>query len=473
MGCWGRAPTEIARGELDRRATTSKVRAEPMVRGDTSDPSLVTGPRSVPTSPNEPSSVIAADVRRALSDEEGGRRWLRRGVALLIVGALIGGGLAYRAKHLPAPPAKYVVAQASSGDVAEKVQATGTVQPMLQVNVGAQVNGRIAKVYVDFNSVVKKGDVLAELDPILYGAQVTQASAQMLAQRAQVESARANHAAAKAAFERSQRLFQQGLASKGELDSAQGQFEVTRAQASAAEAQVGAIEAQLQQTRTNVGWTKIYSPVDGVVVSRSVDPGSTVVASFQAPVLFVIAQDLRKMRVMADVDEADVGKLKEGMEADAVVDAFAGESFKGVVQQVRYNPNNVQGVVTYSAVVEVDNPEEKLRPGMTATVTIKTNEVKAALRIPNAALRYKPTPPMGPSGKPTPLPPEPPLPKGQGRVYVLVSEKPGEEKTEARVIGVGATDGIHTVVTSGVSADLKLVTDETDDTDKKKKGKPF
>src|SRR5205823_14370478 len=171
--------------------------------------------------------------------------------------------------------------------------------------------------------------------------------------------AKANAAAAKVALDRTHRLFDQALAAKGELDTAQGAYGVAKAQVDAADAQIGAIEAQLSQSRTNVGWTKIYSPVEGVVVSRAIDPGSTVVASFQTPTLFVIAQDLRKMRVMADVDEADVGKLKEGMEAEAVVDAFPGETFKGKVEQVRYSPNNVQGVVTYSAVIDVDNPEEK------------------------------------------------------------------------------------------------------------------
>jgi HlyD family secretion protein len=249
---------------------------------------------------------------------------------------------------------------------------------------------------------------------------------------------------------------------------------VTKANAAAAEAQIGAIQAQLSQSQTNVGWTKIYSPVDGVVVSRSIDPGATVVASFQAPVLFVIAQDLRKMRVMADVDEADVGKLKEGMQAEAVVDAFPGESFKGQVQQVRFSPNNVQGVVTYSAVVEVENPEEKLRPGMTATVTIKTKEVKGTLRVPNAALRYKPTPPMGPNGKPVPQPPETPLAKGAGRVFILTNDKPGEEKAEPKIVQVGVTDGITTEITGGLDANQTLVTDETDDAEmKKKKGKLF
>lgn len=419
-------------------------------------------------------TAIEQDVKKALAAEEGGGRWLRRIALLGVVTVLVGGGLAYRAKNRPAPPARYVTAQPSTGDVAEKVQATGAVQPVLQVNVGSQVNGRVAKVFVDFNTFVKKGDVLAEIDPVQYGAQVSQVSAQVAAQKAQVESAKANHAAAKVAFERTQRLFQQGLASKGELDTAQGQFEVTKANAAAAEAQIGAIQAQLSQSQTNVGWTKIYSPVDGVVVSRSIDPGATVVASFQAPVLFVIAQDLRRMRVMADVDEADVGKLKEGMQAEAVVDAFPGESFKGQVQQVRYSPNNVQGVVTYSAVVEVENPDEKLRPGMTATVTIKTKEVKATLRVPNAALRYKPTPPMGPNGKPVPQPPEPPLAKGTGRVFLLTNDKPGEEKAEPKVVQIGVTDGIHTEVTGGLDASQKIVTDETDSEEsKKKKGKLF
>ncbi len=427
---------------------------------------------STTTSPTE-RAAITQDVRRALAAEEGGRRWLRRGAALGVVAVLVGGGLAYRAKHRPAPPARYLTATPSTGDVSEKVQATGAVQPILQVNIGSQVNGRIAKVHVDFNSVVKKGDVLAEIDPIQYGAQVNQVSAQVAAQKAQVEREKANHDAAKIAYERTQRLYEQGLASKGELDTARGQFEVTRAQATAAVAQIGSIEAQLQQSQANVGWTKIYSPVDGVVVSRSIDPGATVVASFQAPVLFVIAQDLRQMRVLADVDEADVGKLKEGMEAEAVVDAFPGEGFKGTVQQVRYSPNNVQGVVTYSAVVDVENPEEKLRPGMTATVTIKTKEVRSALRIPNATLRYKPTPPMGPNGKPVPQPPEPPLAKGTGRIFLLTSDKPGDEKTEAKIINIGITDGINTEVLGGITEGTKLVTDEMDDPNKKQKGKLF
>jgi len=166
-----------------------------------------------------------------------------------------------------------------------------------------------------------------------------------------------------------------------------------------------------------------------------------------------------------------VGRLKEGMDAEAVVDAFPGEIFKGRVQQVRYSPNNVSGVVTYSAVIQVENPEEKLRPGMTATVTIKTREAKAVTKVPNAALRYKPTPPMGPDGKPMPVTPDTPLKKGEGRVHVIINDKPGEEKDEIRVIQIGVTDGLSTeVVNNTLSVGTKIVTDETDDATKKKKG---
>ena len=431
------------------------------------------------------SSAASEELRRALAAEEGGRRWLRRiaiggGIALVI-----SAGMVWRVKHLPPPPAKYVSYTVATGDVTEKVQATGAVQPLLQVNVGAQVNGRVTSVLVDFNSVVKKGDILAEIDPKIYGTQVSQSAASLLQQRHQLDQARAQMLTTKAqmdlqkvTLDRTQRLFNDSLAAKGDLDTARGQYEAAKAtyeanvaNVSAAEAAIGAQQAQLNQSTTNLGYTKIYSPVDGVVVTRSIDPGATVASGFQVPVLFVIAQDLKKMRVMADVDEADVGKLKEGMEADAVVDAFPGEQFHGIVQQVRYSPNTVSGVVTYSAVVEVSNPDEKLRPGMTATVTVKTAEAKGAVKIPNAALRYKPTPPDGPDGKPVIAPPEPPLPKGKGRVYVLTSDKPGEEKDEAKVIDIGVTDGMNTQVLGGtLPVGTKIVTDETDLNMKKKGG---
>jgi HlyD family secretion protein len=432
-------------------------------------------------------TAATEELRRALAAEEGGRRWLRRlGIAGGIV-AIIAAGGAWRAKHRPAPPPKYVTKAIEIGDIVEKVQATGAVQPLLQVNVGAQVNGRVTKVNVDFNSFVKKGDVLAEIDPQILGTMVSAQQSNLLQQRAQLEQARAQMESSKAQMEttrvtmiRTKQLYDATLAAKADLDTAAGQFDAAKAtyeasvaNVAAATAAIGAQQAQLNQSTTNLGYTKIISPVDGVVVTRSIDPGATVVSSYQAPILFVIAQELKQMRVMADIDEADVGKLKEGMPADAVVDAFPGEQFHGIVQQVRYSPTTVSGVVTYSAIVQVANPDEKLRPGMTATVTIKTNEAKAALKVPNSALRYKPSPPEGPDGKPIPQPPEPPLAKGQGRVYVLTSDKPGDEKEEPKIIPVGVNDGIATEVQNGaLPAGTKVVTDENDDKNKKKDG-PF
>jgi HlyD family secretion protein len=359
------------------------------------------------------------------------------------------------------------------------------VQPLLQVNVGAQVNGRVTAVYVDYNSVVHKGDVLAEIDPLIYGTQVSAQQANLTAQRAQLSQAKASMASTRAqmetsriALERTQKLFAANLAARSDLDTAQGNYDSIRAQYEAAaanvdsqEATIGAQSAQLNQSRANLGYTKIYAPVDGVVVTRSIDPGATVVASFQTPTLFVIAQDLRKMRVLADVDEADVGKITEGMDADCVVDAFPGEIFHGKVSQIRYSANNVSGVVTYPAVVDVENPEKKLRPGMTSTITVRSHEAHGVRRVPNAALRYKPTPPMGPDGKPVPQPPDPPLDKGKGRVWLLTSDKPADEKEEMHVVSIGITDGIFTEVTDPLlTTGSKVVTDENETDKDKKKG---
>jgi HlyD family secretion protein len=432
------------------------------------------------------STAVTEDLKKALHAEEGGRRWLRRltvgGVGVLV----IAGALAWRAAHAPAPPAKYVTAQVTTGDVVEKVQATGTVQPLLQVNVGAQVNGRVTQVLVDFNSVVKKGDVLAEIDPLVYGTQVSAQAANLSAQRAQLAQAKASMASMKAqletahvALDRTQKLFASNLAARSDLDTAQGNYDSLKAQYDAASANVdsqsaaiAAQTAQLSASRANLGYTKIYAPVDGVVVTRGTDPGAMVVASFQAPVLFVIAEDLHKMKVLADVDEADVGKIREGMEADCVVDAFPGETFHGTVYQIRYSANNVSGVVTYPAVVEVANPEQKLRPGMTSTITVRTHEAHGVTRIPNAALRFKPTPPDGPDGKPIVAPPDAPLDKGKGRVWFPVAgEKPGQDKAEMHVVSTGITDGMFTEVSDPLlPAGTKVVTDENEtDKDKKKK----
>jgi len=430
--------------------------------------------------------TIAAteELKKALAAEEGARRWVRRLAVGLGAVLAIGAGLAWASLHRPPPPARFTTAPVAIGDVLENVQATGTVQPLLEVNVGAQVNGRVTQVYVDYNSVVKKGDVLAEIDPLIYGTQVSAQQANLLASRAQLEQAKATAASSKAQREiarvtadRTERLFAQNLASRADLDTAKGNLDAASATYDAAmatissqQAALGAQTAQLRQSNANLGYTKIYSPVDGVVVTRGIDPGATVQSSFQVAVLFVIAQDLRKMRILADVDEADVGKIADGMDTDCVVDAFPGEVFRGKITQVRFSPNNVSGVVTYSAVVDVDNPDEKLRPGMTTTITVHTHEAHGVPRVPNAALRYRPTPPTGPDGKPILQAPEAALPKGQSRIWVLTSDKLGDEKDEMRVVSVGITDGIYTEVTDpSLAMGSRVVTDETDVEDKKKK----
>jgi HlyD family secretion protein len=426
--------------------------------------------------PAAPSSG-APSLERELAVAEGGRAWIRKLALWAALVAVVAGGVVWRIKTRPPPQPRYVLTAVTQGDVVEAVQSTGTVQPLTQVQVGAQISGRIAKVFVDFNSVVKKGDVLAEIDPTLLGATVEQNRAQLGAATAQVARAQASLTSTQASLERAEKLRAENLSSQADIDQARGQRDVAQAEVAAAQAQIVQTKAQLSYSQTNMTYARIFAPIDGLVVSRNVDPGQTVAASLQAPVLFVIAQDLRKMRILAEIDEADVGKLREGMSAEATVDAFAGETFGGTVSQVRYNPNSVQGVVTYLAVVDVDNPEMKLRPGMTATVTVKTRSVKDVLRLPNAALRYKPTPPgkegakegEGASAKGDGR--AEPLGRGKGRVYLVEDSTPGKERAEPKIIDIGITDGINTELkATELPAGTKVVTDETDQDDAKKHG---
>lgn len=404
------------------------------------------------------------ELERDLSRVEGKGRWVRRSAILLGVVLIVAAVVAWRIKHRPPPPSKYVLQKTTTGDVIETVQSTGTVQPLTQVQVGAQVSGRVVKVYVDFNSEVKQGDLIAEIDPTLLGAQVAQTDAQLRAAQASLARSDAQLRTSKVALDRTRNLFAERLASQADVDSAQGDYDAQVAAVAAAKATISQINAELSYSRTNLAYTKIFAPIDGVVISRNVDPGQTVAASFQAPTLFVIAQDLSKMRVMAEIDEADVGKLQEGMKAEATVDAFPGIEFEGKVVQVRYSPNTSQGVVTYSAVVDVDNPERRLRPGMTALVTVRTHEAKGVVRLPNAALRYKPSAPKGQDGKPIPQPPLPALDHGKARIYQLSDTTPGAEKIAEKIVEIGITDGINTEVRGGsLAAGQDVVVDEVED----------
>ncbi len=262
------------------------------------------------------------------------------------------------------------------GDVATTVTAAGTVSAVTTVQVGSQVSGVIAALHADFNSPVHKGQLLAELDPTPFQAQVEQREADLRKAEVDLQNNRIT-------LERSRRLVSQGLSSEAELDSAKAVFGISQAQVEQA-------RAALDQSRTNLGYTRIVSPIDGVVVARQYDVGQTVAASFQAPTLFTIAQDLTQMQVQADVDQADIGRVAVGQKVRFTVDAYPEQEFRGRISQIRLNATVNQNVVTYPVIVEVPNPDEKLRPTMTANVVIEVARVQDVLRVPNSALRFKP-----------------------------------------------------------------------------------
>jgi HlyD family secretion protein len=331
---------------------------------------------------------------------------------------------------------KYIAEKITRGDITTTVTATGTVNPVTSVNVGTQVSGRISALYADFNSPVKKGQLIATIDPALFQAQVDQARANLNNNKANLEKAQATEADAKRTYERYKNLFERNLVAKSQMDTSETADLTAHASTLAAQTQVEQAAAALRTAETNLFYTRIVSPVDGVVISRSVDVGQTVAASFQTPTLFVIAADLTKMQIDTTVDEADISAVKAGDEAEFTVDAYSEETFKGVVEQVRNAATTVQNVVTYDVVVKVDNQDLKLKPGMTADVSIITSVVKDVLRIPNAALRFIPAQ----AGRPAP----------EERGPSVWVERNGQL---TRVpVRIGLSDGSYTELVSG---DLK------------------
>lgn len=352
--------------------------------------------------------------------------------------------------------AQYKTEKADRGTVTMMVTATGTLSAVTTVQVGSQVSGVIARLYADFNSTVKKGQLLAELDPTPFQAQAEQRRADVTQARVQADDARIK-------YDRQKRLLDGGLTSQADVDAAEAQYK-------SAMAQVDQAAAALSQATTNLRYTKIISPIDGIVVDRQYDVGQTVAASFQAPTLFQIAQDLTKMQVQADVDQSDIGRVKVGQMARFNVDAYPDEEFRGRISQIRYNALVNQNVVTYPVILEVSNPEDRLRPKMTANVSIDVESVPNVLRIPNAALRFKPPSesganaqtgtggdPMrrmaqsgggrGPEGATRSMPMNARR-SGEGRpqtVYILDANK----KLKPVDIRTGITDGRMTQVVSG------------------------
>jgi HlyD family secretion protein len=271
--------------------------------------------------------------------------------------------------------------------ISGKITATGTLQALVTVQVGSQVSGRISKLFADFNSKVEKGALVATIDPQLFQAAVEQAHANYVSADASVVKAKAQALDADRQYARAKALHAEGLASQTDLDTAETNAGVAKAQIDVAKAALEQARASLNQVQVNLSYTKIVSPIDGVVISRSVDVGQTVAASLQAPVLFTIAEDLRKMQVNTNVAEADVGRLQPDMPAFFTVDAFPGQRFRGRISQIRNAAQTLQNVVTYDAVIDVDNADLKLRPGMTANVTVTYAER-------DGVLRFRPPPEM-------------------------------------------------------------------------------
>ena len=317
------------------------------------------------------------------------------------------------------------------GPITSLVTATGAVNPVISVQVGSQVSGKIAKLYADFNAIVREGQVLASIDQKPYQAKVSQAKAALKSAKAALAKARNMLAQRTLELGRMAALREQQFVAQSDLDLSRTNYRDAEAQVDLSQAQVDQAKATLASAELDLGYTTIISPVNGTVVSRNVEEGQTVVASFQTPTLFVIAQDLTRMQVIANVSESDIGGVTEGTSADFRVDAYPREFFHGVVTQVRNAPVSIQNVVTYDVIISVENPELKLKPGMTANITIVTARNEDALRAPNAALRFR----------------MPGVPVDRKTAQLWILETTG--RVRAAPVTTGIADSLFTEITSG------------------------
>lgn len=372
-------------------------------------------------------------------------RWIFVVAALALVA--VAAVVYFRRNRAPVGP-RYLTARVTRGEILASVETSGSLQPEEQVQVGSQVSGRVSRVYVDFNARVTRGQLLAEIDPTSFRAAVAQARAAVLAAEAQLQRAQVNVRVSGISLQRATELRDRQLNAAADVDSARGSRDLANADVAAARAEIARARASLNIAETNVAFTRITTPIAGVVIQRSIDEGQTVAASFQAPTLFQIAGDLTRMRIIANVDEADVAQMREHLAATARVDAFPGETFRGELIELRYGSQTTSGVVTYPAVISVANPDMKLRPGMTATVTVIAARHPDVLSVPNAALRFRPaSADAGTSAEPDPH---------RGTVYVLRNRQP---------VAVAVTLGLHDdrrteVSGAGLDAGTEVVTDE-------------
>jgi HlyD family secretion protein len=407
---------------------------------------------------NVPSEEEIAAVL-GLDSKSRSRMWLRRALWLAALAAMLlaalwwylqGGGGAAAISYQTTPAAR--------ADLIIEVQATGTIQPTTQVDVSSEMSGVIRTVSVDNNSLVRKGEVLAQLDTVKLKAQLARAQAALAASEARLVEARATREERRLALERAESLHKKGVSAIQDLDTARANFARAEASVTAAEADIDVAKAEVALVETDIGKASILSPVDGIVLKRSAEPGQTVASSLQAPVLFTLAEDLARMQVEADIDEADIGAVKPDQEATFTVDAYPGQKFPASIQTIEYSPTTTENVVTYKAILTVDNRDLLLRPGMTATAEIVTQKIGQALTVPNAALRYRPPRSAGNQGFSITnifIPRMPRFEKsssgvnseGERSLWVLENGAPREVKVKT-----GASDGQNTVVLSG---DLK------------------
>jgi len=353
-------------------------------------------------------------------------------IVLMTMGLAAGSGCGKRGGTI----ANYETVAAARGELVENVTASGTLSAVVSVEVGSQVSGKISALYVDFNSPVKKGQLVAEIDPIVYQAVLRQAEGDLASAKATVTLKQQN-------LERKKILAPLRAASQLDLDEAVAEL-------AQAEAAVVIKEAVLQSAQANLDYCKITAPVDGIVISRKVDQGQTVIAAMTTPVLFTVAQDIAKMNISATISEADIGQVKEGQPVEFTVDAFPDDVFKGTVTQVRKSPTTTQNVVTYETIIAFDNPGQKLFPGMTADVSVRVADHQDVLKIPNTALRYAP-PDDADYEQTAPAK----LERNQRLIYVTGA---GGRKLRPVVIKAGITDGADTEVLAGLTEGAPVVT---------------
>ena len=382
----------------------------------------------------------AASQLESLIDTESRRRKRRRilgwSVAALLVAATASAVVLLRPKPAPLVD-RFRSAPLTRGEVVRQVTPTGRLEARVTVEVGAQVSGRIKTIEVDYNDRVTKGQLLARIDPDTLAIQVDQQSASRRVAVTSLQQAKIELADRERRLARIEKLAKKGYETQENLEQARSAVELGRAQVSSTKAQVSLQRAGERLAKTNLDYTEIRSPINGTVISRNVSEGQTVMAALQTPVLFLLAEDLKKMRLMASIDEADIGEIEAGQHASFTVDAYPGETFFAHITELRRAPVITQNIVTYDAVLEVDNPDLKLKPGMTASVRIDTAEVNSALRAPNAALRF--TPPIEAGGDASSVPGN-----ASPAVWALVGDVPSRLPVD-----VGISDGRLTAV-SGV-----------------------